>query len=126
MALLAEAYTAYSSQDLERPLPAVTDDVDWPDGAARLHGCTAARLHGKDALRRFWLEQWTHVLTRDEPVAFEKVGLDVVQVRIDQVVRDLHGHTVSEGAFRHTFRPRDERITRLDIDPVAPSKPSWP
>ncbi len=112
MALLAGAYAAYNSRDVERLLSAVTEDVDWPDGAAR--------LHGKDALRRFWLEQWTRLRTRDEPVAFETVGRDVVRVRVDQVVRDLHGRTVSEGAFRHTFRLRDGRITRLDIDPVVP------
>ncbi len=116
MALLAEAYAAYNSQDVDRLLALVSDDVDWPDGAAR--------LHGKDAVRRYWLEQWTHVLTHDEPVAFQNVGQDIVQVHIDQVVTDLTGHVVFRGAFRHTFRLHDGRIARLDIDPVAPSKPS--
>lgn len=113
--LLSDAYAAYNSRDLDRLLTAVTEDVDWPDGAAR--------LHGKDALRRFWLEQWTRLRTHDEPVAFEEVGRDVVRVRIDQVVRDLDGRTVSRGSFRHTFRLRDGRITRLDIEPLVPSPP---
>ena len=110
MALLAGAFAAYNSRDVDRLLAAVGDDVDWPDGAAR--------LHGKDAVRRYWLEQWTRVRTHDEPVAFAVLGRDVAEVRIEQVVRDLDGRVVSAGAFRHTFHLRDGRIARLDIAPL--------
>ena len=35
-------YAAFS-QDVEPLLTLVTDDVDWPDGPARMHGKDAAR-----------------------------------------------------------------------------------
>lgn len=36
--LLLQAYAAYNAQDVEALLARISDDVDWPDGAGRLHG----------------------------------------------------------------------------------------
>jgi hypothetical protein len=54
--LLLQAYAAYNAQDVEAR---ISDDVDWPDGAGR--------LHGKEQVRTYWSEQWTRTRTRDEP-----------------------------------------------------------
>jgi hypothetical protein len=43
--LLLQAYAAYNEALLAR----ISDDVDWPDGAGR--------LHGKEQLRVHWTEQ---------------------------------------------------------------------
>jgi hypothetical protein len=52
-------YAAFNSRDVERLLTLVTDDVDWPDGPAR--------MRGKDAARDYWVRQWSRVRTHDEP-----------------------------------------------------------
>jgi len=47
---LLPAYAAYNRQDREALLALVSEDVDWPDGSAR--------LHGKAELRAYWTRQW--------------------------------------------------------------------
>ena len=53
-----QLYAAFNSQDAERLLALVTDDVNWPDGTAR--------LHGKNAVRAYWARQWIPAHTHDE------------------------------------------------------------
>jgi len=47
---LLAAYAAYNRQDGAALLALVSEDVDWPDGSAR--------LHGKAELRAYWTRQW--------------------------------------------------------------------
>jgi ketosteroid isomerase-like protein len=47
--LLLQTYAAYNSQDVEALVALVSDDVNWPDDAGR--------LHGKDGVRAYWTEQ---------------------------------------------------------------------
>ena len=107
-ALLLRAYAAFNDQDLEVLLECVTDDVDWPDGEAR--------LHGKAAVRAYWTEQWTRVRAHDEPTGFEDLGGGRVAVRIDQAVRALDGSILSRGRFLHRVDIEDRRVTRLHIE----------
>jgi hypothetical protein len=54
-------------------LALVSDDVDWPDDAGR--------LHGKEDVRACWTEQWARTRTHDEPVGFSELndGRNAVQ-----------------------------------------------
>jgi ketosteroid isomerase-like protein len=107
--LLRQAYAAYSAQDLDGLLAMVSDDVDWPDGAG-------GRLTGKTALRSYWVVQWTHTRTHDEPAAFTDRPDGTVEVFVDQVVRSLSGSVVSTGSFRHLLRIEGAQISRLDVE----------
>lgn len=109
--LLVKAYDAYDSQDADGLSALVSDGVDWPDDANR--------LHGKKAVRAYWSHQWTRIRTHDEPVTFIDLDDGRVAVRIDQVVRDLSGNEVSRGAFVHTYLITQSRITRMDIEKLA-------
>ena len=57
---LLAAYAAYNRQDGAALLALVSEDVDWPDDSAR--------LHGKAELRAYWTRQWAMTRTHDEPV----------------------------------------------------------
>ena len=107
--LVRRMYAAYNSRDAEGLLALVTDDVDWPDGPAR--------LHGKDALRAYWQRQWTRTRTHDEPGEPVELGEGLISVAVDQTVRTTDGSPVSAGRFRHVFRFRDGLAARLDIEP---------
>lgn len=88
-------------------LALVADDVDWPDGDAR--------LGGNAAVERNWREQWTRTHTRDEPVRYVDASRDVVVVHIGQSVEDLSGRVLCLGAFEHSFGLTEGRTGRLDI-----------
>jgi hypothetical protein len=64
----------------------VSEDVDWPD--------SSARLHGKAELRAYWTRQWAVTRTHDEPGEITDLSLDRSGVRIRQVVRALDGTTI--------------------------------
>ncbi|WP_328616583.1 nuclear transport factor 2 family protein [Amycolatopsis sp. NBC_00355] len=106
--LLLKAYAAYNRQDADGLLELVSDDVDWPDGANR--------LHGKAELKAYWLDQWTRTRTHDQPLAFTAMPDGRVAVRIGQVVRSLDGRVLSRGSFGHVHDIVDSRIARLDIE----------
>jgi hypothetical protein len=107
---LLAAYAAYNRQDSETLLALVSEDVDWPD--------SSARLHGKAELRAYWTCQWAVTRTHDEPGEITDLSLDRSRVRIRQVVRALDGTTISEGSFEHLYRFRGGLIVRMDIQNV--------
>jgi ketosteroid isomerase-like protein len=107
-ALLLRAYHAYDAQDLDRLTAFLADDVDWPDDAGN-------RLHGKDAVRAYWTEQWTRVRVHDHPVAFQQLDDGRIAVHVSQVARSLDGTLLSTGEFTHVHRIDGDRIARLDV-----------
>ena len=109
--LLANAYAAYNRRDVDGLLELLTDDVNWPNGDAR--------LVGKAAVRQYWLDQFTDTRTHDEPVRFVDLPPDRIAVHIDQTVADRHGRVLSRGAFRYRFAVRGGLISRLDISAVT-------
>ncbi len=113
--LLTRAYAAYNAQDVEALLACVSDDVDWPDGARR--------LHGKAQVRSYWTEQWTRTRTHDEPVSVSELGDGRIAVLVGQVVRSLEGAVLSTGRFRHVHRIDDHLIARMDIQAAQLSRP---
>lgn len=107
-ALVRLAYDAYSRQDLEQLKVLLSDDVDWPDG-------TGARLHGKADVAAYWIDQWKRTRTTDRVGIIARLSDSVRAVRIDQVVKNLGGDTISTGTFAHIVHLEGERIIRLDI-----------
>ncbi len=73
--LLRGAYAAYNRQDSDALLALVREDVEWPDGSAR--------LQGKAALWTYWTRQWTMTRTHDEPVEITDLAPDQSVVRIN-------------------------------------------
>jgi ketosteroid isomerase-like protein len=112
-ALLQDAYAAYNKQDADALLEVLADDVDWPDAGGR--------LHGKQAVRAYWLEQWTRTRTQDEPLGYAGRPDGRVVVRIRQIVRSLDGRPISAGHFDHIHLIANGRIRRLDIEAPNPT-----
>jgi hypothetical protein len=109
--LLAEAYAAFNRRDVDGLLELLTEDVNWPNGDAR--------LIGRAAVRQYWLDQFAETRTHDEPVRFVDLSPDRIAVHIDQTVQDRHGRVLSQGAFRYSFAIRAGLISRLDISAVT-------
>ena len=105
--LIVQAYAAYNRQDTDALLAFVSEDVDWPDGQAR--------LHGKQELRTYWTRQWAETRTRDEVLGIATPMANRSIVRIGQVVRTLTGAVISTGTFEHDYLIEDGLIMRLNI-----------
>ena len=105
--LILQAYAAFNRQDANALLALVGDDVDWPEDDVR--------LHGKDAVRAYWLKEWAKIHPHDEPVAISDLSEERSAVRIDQVVYALDGSVISRGMFEHTYQIKDGLIVRMDL-----------
>ena len=110
--IVRAAYDAYNARDDEALLAFVTDDVSWPDGTT---DDKTKRLHGREALKAYWLKQWAVSRTRDTPTEVTELPGGRVKVRLDQVVHTLDGDELSRGTFEYFFELRDKLISRLDI-----------
>ena len=108
-ALLVEMYGAFNARDVERILAAMTPDVDWPNG---LDG---GRIHGREAVRDYWLEQWSVIDPRVEPVAFTTDADGRMVVEVQQVIRNMAGHITAERVVEHVYEFRDGLIARMEI-----------
>lgn len=105
--IVLDAYEAYNAGDVDRLLGHLSEDVDWPDGAKR--------LHGREAVRTYWLNQWTRTRTHDTPTDVTVQPDGRINVRLDQVVQGIDGRELSRGSFEYLFELRDGLIVRLDI-----------
>jgi ketosteroid isomerase-like protein len=109
-------YDAFNARDLDALVAFLHEDVDWPDGEARLHGREAVRAH--------WSRQWTRLRVRDEVTGIDEVtgtadlGPDRTAVRIRQVVHGLDGALLSTGAFTQTYEFRDGLVARMDVQRI--------
>ena len=99
----------YNAQDVEALLARVSNRVDWPYGADG--------LHGKQAVRAYWNEQWTRTRTHGEPVSFSELDDGRTAVHINQVVRSLEGSVMFRGHFLHMHRS-NAISSRVDIEAV--------
>ncbi len=109
--VLRRAYAAYNEQDADALVKLVSEDVDWPDGGV-------GRLHGRAAVRAYWLDQWTRTRTHDEPLELAETPDGRIAVRVDQIVRAVDGSVISTGQFVHLLQIEGELIARLDIEPA--------
>lgn len=100
-------YDAYNARDLEALTALLREDVNWPDGEAR--------LHGRAAVRDYWSRQWARTRTHDVVTNVIDLGAGRTAVRIAQVVRDLDGAVLSTGAFEQTYEFRDGLLARMDM-----------
>ena len=95
----------------------MSDDIDRPDDAGR--------LHGKGEVRACGIEQWARTRTHDAPVGFSELNDGRNAVQISQVVRSLDGSVNSKGQVRHVHRIEGDHISRLDIE-LSPNRQLLP
>ncbi len=107
--LLAKAYAAFNTRDIDAALAMMHADVDWPNGME------GGRVHGHSGVRSYWQRQWTMIDPRVEPVGFATDPSGRTVVEVHQVVRDLSGHTLSDRMVHHVYSFRDSLIQRMDM-----------
>lgn len=106
--LLVDAYRAFNARDVGGALNVLHTDVDWANGR------TGGRVHGHQALRRYWLEQWADVSPAVVPLQFTHDG-NTVTADVAQAVFSHDGTMLQENATRHQFTFDGWRVTRMDI-----------
>jgi hypothetical protein len=113
-------YDCFNARDIEGVLAALDPTVAWANGMEGGH------VHGREAVRDYWTRQWTLVLPRVEPIAFQCTQDGTIVVEVVQSLFDLDGQPLDQQVqglgnktVRHIFQMDKGAVTRFDIQADA-------
>jgi hypothetical protein len=107
---LRDLYDAFNARNVDAVLAAVTEDVDWPNA------WEGGRVHGKAAMRSYWLRQWAEIDPRVEPIEMAEQDDGRIAVAVEQTVLDRDGGLIAKRTVRHVYAFRDGFIARMDVE----------
>jgi hypothetical protein len=107
--LLLNIYKAFNARYADEVLAAMHTDVVWPNG------WEGGYLNGHEAVRDYWMRQWSVIDPHVEPTGFstDETGRTVVEVH--QVVRDLEGNIISDGTVEHIYLIENGLVKSMEI-----------
>jgi hypothetical protein len=111
--LLTAIYTAFNRRDVDTVLANMQPDVDWPNGME------GGRVHGHEAVRQYWLRQWTQFNPHVEPQGFRTDPGGATVVEVHQVIRDMDGNLLADRMVEHVYRFRNGLIETMEIRETA-------
>jgi ketosteroid isomerase-like protein len=110
LAYFQSLYDAFNRRALDELLARMSADVDWPNA------WQGGRLRGREAVRRYWTEQWAAIDPTVEPVAVSTLADGRIAVTVRQRVRDLAGQLINDGEVVHVYRLVGGLVGRMDTD----------
>jgi hypothetical protein len=84
-------------------------EVDWPN---RMEG---GRVSGHQGVRDYWTRQWGLIDPQVEPRGFSTEEDGRIVVDVQQVVRDLEGHVLSDERVQHVYLIQDGLIMSMEV-----------
>jgi nuclear transport factor 2 (NTF2) superfamily protein len=106
---LRNLYRDFNARHIDTVLAALHEDVLWANGMEGGH------LHGREAVRAYWIRQWSMIDPSVEPTCFSTLSDGAIRVDVRQTVRDLAGNLLREGHVCHLFCIEQGKIRRFDI-----------
>lgn len=109
ISLLRAAYTAFNARNIDAALATMSPDVEWPKAFK------GGFVHGHQAVRAYWTEQWSEINPHVEPTLFYPQDAGKVLVDVHQVVRDLSGAILADEHVGHLFTINSRWIQSLEV-----------
>ncbi len=110
--LIIKAYKAFNERDIESALSTMEKNVCWPNG------WEGGYVEGHEAVRNYWTRQWKEINPEVTPVSIHEKEDGRIEVEVHQVVKDKKGNALSDSTIRHIFTVHNNRIARMDIEPL--------
>ena len=107
--MLRAAYAAFNARDIGAALMLMTADVSWPQAFK------GGFVHGPEAIRVYWTEQWSEIDPHIEAVAFHPQNAAQILVDVHQVVRDLTGTVLVDEHVGHLFTIENGLIRAMEV-----------
>lgn len=111
LANFQKLYAAFNRRDADGVLEMMSGDVDWPNA------WKGGRLVGREAVREYWLAQWSEIDPHVEPTSVTERPDGSFAVTVRQVVRALDGKLLADDEVLHVYRLADGIIVRMDVEP---------
>jgi hypothetical protein len=113
--LLLKIYDAFNRRDIEAVLTSMHPDVDWPNGME------GGRVHGREAVRQYWLRQWSLINPIVEPRSFHTDPTGAIIAEVHQVIRELSGSLLADRMVQHVYCIQNGLIRSMQIREAAPT-----
>jgi ketosteroid isomerase-like protein len=107
--LIQQLYHGFNARDIDAVLSRLAENVIWANGMDGGH------VHGREAVRAYWMQQWSTIDPHVEPTNIAQEGDSSTVVDVHQVVHDLQGTLLLEETVRHVFRITGGLVSRFDI-----------
>ena len=107
---LHAAYQYFNSRAIDKLLPMMQPDVQWPNG------WEGGWVRGHDEVRAYWTRQWNEIDPVVTPETFTPLPDGRVAVRVHQLIKDHRGQILSDVYVRHIYSFRDGLIERMEIE----------
>jgi ketosteroid isomerase-like protein len=111
--MLQAAYRAFNTRDIDAALAFMTPDVAWP------RAFKGGFVHGPEAVRAYWTEQWSEIDGQVEPVSFHTEDAGQILVEVHQIVRDLAGTVLADEYVGHRFTIEHGLIQAMEVCPLS-------
>jgi hypothetical protein len=111
--LLRSIYDSFNQRDVDAVLAKMAPEVDWPNGME------GGRVHGREAVRQYWLRQWSQINPLVEPRSIHTDPTGAVVVEVHQVIRDLEGALLADKMVQHVYRFENGLIQSMEIRETA-------
>ena len=106
---LRSAYAAFNARDIDAALATMTADVAWP------RAFKGGFVEGPEAVRAYWMEQWSEIDPRVEPVAFHREPDGRILVEVHQVVCGLSSTVLADEQVGHRFTMQHGLIQSMEV-----------
>src|SRR3954454_10684292 len=109
--MFEDLYAAFNARDLDAVLDKFALDVDWANGYQ------GGRVHGREAVRAYWRDQFTQFHPRVEATSVTEREDGKVEVAVHQRLYSLADALLDESHLLHVYTLNaDGLIARMDIE----------
>lgn len=113
LAMFQRLYDAFNRRDADGVLAMMSEDVDWPNA------WKGGRLVGREAVRDYWIAQWTEIEPHVEPLSVTERDDGDLAVTVRQVVHTSGGELLSDGDIVHVYRLRNGLICSMEVEQLT-------
>ena len=107
--LLQNLYDAFNKREIEAIIPIMHPDVKWANG---LEG---GFVHGRDAVREYWINQFKAIQPEIETLKFETDENNRNIVTVHLIIRDLQGKLLADATVHQIFTINNGLISLYEI-----------
>jgi limonene-1,2-epoxide hydrolase len=95
--LLQSLYAAFNNREIETIISVMHPDVKWANGVE------GGFVHGRDAVREYWTNQFKVIQVQLEILKFETDEKNRNVVTVHQIVKDLQGNLLVDTTVEQIF-----------------------
>jgi ketosteroid isomerase-like protein len=110
--LIARAYEAFNTRDIDTALALMRSDVEWPNGME------GGYVYGRLGVRNYWTRQWKSINPQVEPVRYNLLADGRMKVEVHQIVRDLGQQIIQDQTVYHVYSIDGGLIRKMEIVPA--------